>query len=213
MPLLAHPHDSGVKTVTNHETVVKLGMTRTCSHCGADLGFKNAQAEFCSGKCRVAAHRARKSLAVPATMAGMHRWIRWIRDGKQKRPFAVGGYPASVTNPAHWSSMAVARASRQGDGIGFVLAGDGIGCIDLDDCVSAGVVADWAQEILALNPATFTELSESGTGIHIWGLRDAGPGCRIRDGRNLEFYSTGRYIALGSRYRGSPLRLEPLIIP
>lgn len=134
-------------------------------------------------------------------------------DGPKKRPLSVGGFPASVTNPAHWTSLATARASRQGVGLGFVLAGDGIGCVDLDDCVSGGVVADWAQEFLDANPGTFTELSVSGTGLHVWGLLEAGPGSRIRDGRNIEVYSTGRYIALGSRFRGSPLRLEPLNIP
>lgn len=145
-------------------------------------------------------------------MADLDRWVRWMWDGPKKRPLTVGGVPASVTTPGHWTSLAKARASRQGVGLGFVLAGDGIGCVDLDDCIAGGVVAAWAQEILDANPSTFTELSVSGTGIHIWGMLAAGPGCRIRDGRNIEFYSTGRYIALGSRFRGSPLRLEPLII-
>lgn len=188
-------------------------MTRTCSHCPAPLGFKNAHAEFCSTRCRVAAHRARKSVAVPTAMAGANRWVRWMWDGPKKRPMAAGGFPASVTNPDHWTSLPAARASRQGVGLGFILAGDGIGCIDLDDCIVDGVIASWAQEFLDANPDTFTEVSVSGKGIHLWGLLDSGPGSRIRDGRNVEVYSTGRYIALGTRFRGSPLRLEPLIIP
>lgn len=184
-------------------------MTRTCSHCSAPLGFKNAHAEFCSTRCRVAAHRARKLSSVPAEMAGLDRWVRRTAD---KRPLTVRGAMASVSDPATWSSLSVARASRQGVGLGFVLAGDGIGCIDLDHCIEGGVVSGWAQEILDANPDTFTEVSASGTGLHVWGLLAPAAGRRIRDGRNIEVYSTGRYIALGSRFRGSPLRLESLTI-
>lgn len=185
-------------------------MTRTCSHCLAPLGFKNSHAEFCSTRCRVAAYRARKAVAVPARMREAGRWVRVAPD---KRPLTIGGAQASVSDAATWSSHELARASRQGRGMGFVLNGDGIGCLDLDHCVEGGEVAGWAQEILDANPNTFTELSMSGTGLHVWGLLEASPGRRIRDGRSLEVYSRGRYVALGSRFRGSPLTLEPLVIP
>ena len=89
-----------------------------------------------------------------------------------------------------------------------MLTGDGIGCIDLDLCVSSGVIAFWAQEFLDANPDTFVELSPSGTGLHFWGLLDSAPGRRVRDGRNIEDFGQGRYIALGTQLPGSPFRLD-----
>ena len=171
------------------------------------MGLRRADAIFCSTRCRVAAHR---KPSLPRELTSRARWVRHDRVG---RPFTVTGRVAMVNIPAHWSSYADAKNSDVGAGMGFVLNGDGIGCIDLDDCMMNGRVLDWAQEIIDANPSTFTERSRSGNGIHIWGLLESAPGRRIRDGRNIEIYSRGRYIALGTPLAGTPLRLEPLIIP
>ena len=61
----------------------------------------------------------------------------------------------------------------------------------------------WAQQIIDANAGTFMETSLSGTGIHIWGLLDSRPGRVIRDGRNIEIYTAGRYMALGTPLPGS----------
>lgn len=139
---------------------------------------------------------------------------RFVRYTSSKRPVTIAGRPASSTNANTWASHAEAIASTKGEGVGFVL-GDGIGCIDLDHCIEDGNVAPWAQEVLDDNPSTFVELSRSGTGLHIFGLLDEAPGRNKRDGvRAIEFYSTGRYIALtGKRFRSAPLRLSPLRVP
>jgi len=97
-------------------------------------------------------------------------------------------------------------------GIGFVLNGDGIGVIDLDHCVDDGVIAPWAQTIVDANVGTFMEISTSGTGIHIWGLLGSRPGRVIRDGRNIEVYTTERYMALGTPFHNTGTNLLPLII-
>lgn len=97
-----------------------------------------------------------------------------------------------------------------GAGLGFVLNGDGIGVIDLDHAIVDGVILSWAAEVLAANPGTFTEVSQSGEGLHVWGLLAAGAGRKIRDDRNIEIYSTGRYIALGTPMAGTTADLLPL---
>ncbi|MBP2372122.1 hypothetical protein [Paeniglutamicibacter psychrophenolicus] len=84
--------------------------------------------------------------------------------------------------------------------------------IDLDHCILDGKVLPWAAEILAANPNTFTEVSLSGSGLHVWGLHEAAKGKRVRDGRNLEVYSRGRYVALGERLPGTSFELRPLVI-
>ena len=180
---------------------------RICPECDGDMHMRRADAIYCSTRCRVAAHRR------PSVPVELARRPRWVRRNHAKLPMMVNARVASVSDPSTWASYAAVKRSEVGAGLGFVLNGDGIGCIDLDSCVSGGVIAGWAQEILDANPGTFTELSPSGTGLHIWGLLDSAPGRRVRDGRNIEVYSQGRYIALGTQLPGSPLRLEPLILP
>jgi primase-polymerase (primpol)-like protein len=144
-------------------------------------------------------------------MAERSRFVRYLST---KRPVTLSGSPASSTNAATWSTLTDARASDFGEGVGFVL-GDGIGCIDLDHAISDGIVADWAREVLDANPSTYVEVSRSGEGLHIFGLRAEGPGRNMRDGvRAVEWYSVGRYIALtGVRFENAPNKLAPLIVP
>jgi len=180
-----------------------------CGYCGGTLTLVRAGSKFCSTKCRV--YAARKANSLPEVMASSRRFVRF---NAKKVPFTVAGTAASSTDPSTWATHREAKASSVGAGIGYVL-GAGVGCIDLDHCISDGIVAEWAQEVLDANPDTFTEVSMSGDGIHIFGLLDEAPGRKIRDGvRNIEFYSVGRYIALtGSRFGGSPSKLAPLVVP
>jgi primase-polymerase (primpol)-like protein len=138
---------------------------------------------------------------------------RFVRFEATKRPITVAGRAASSTNSATWSTHRDAVASTAGEGIGFVL-GDGFGCIDLDHCIVDGEMAPWAAAVIAANPGTYAEISRSGEGVHIFGLLAEGPGRKIRDGRNIEIYSAGRYIALTlNRLLGAPLALKPLVVP
>ncbi|MFF1382783.1 bifunctional DNA primase/polymerase [Arthrobacter sp. NPDC058288] len=122
---------------------------------------------------------------------------RWIRRTSTKRPITVAGRPASSTDPATWSTFAEAKASHAGIGLGFVL-GDGIGCIDLDHCFIDGALAGWAAEYIrsVSEPVIFAEVSQSGEGVHLFIEAPEAPGRKIRDGRNIERYTAGRYIAV-----------------
>jgi primase-polymerase (primpol)-like protein len=120
----------------------------------------------------------------------------------------VRNYPASSTNPATWSPFDVARNSNAGDGLGFVLTGDGIACIDLDHCIVNGALEPWAQAIIDQCSGTYVEVSMSGTGLHVFGYATVGVG-RRRDG--VEMYDRGRYIAVtGRRWRRCPLVLSDI---
>lgn len=169
---------------------------------------RGRMARYCSGRCRQAAYRARRAAepALPRELTERDRWVRRQR----KRPLTVRGAAASVTNPRTWSSYAAARSSVKGDGIGFVL-GDGVGCIDLDDCIVGGKVEPWARAILDRCPPTYVEVSMSGRGLHIFGLLPEGAGRGQRGGDGIEWYSVGRYIAVtGDRFEGAPPQLADL---
>ncbi len=91
------------------------------------------------------------------------------------------------------------------DGIGFVFSKDDpYTGIDLDGCYDpeANVLDPWAQKIITrLN--TYTELSPSGTGVHLI-IKGQLPGKGRRKGP-IEVYSEGRYFTMtGARLDGTP---------
>ena len=186
-----------------------------CERSGCEVALpvagRGPMPRFCSTRCRVAAHRARRAGSVlPAEMTGRRRWVR--RD-ERKAPRTVDGGFASVTAPDSWSVHAEAAASSAGVGLGYVLAeGDGIVCIDLDHCLDGGSLADWAREILDRCPRTFVEVSPSGDGLHVWGRGELKRGRRMRQGgASVEVYGQGRYVAMtGRRFEDAPVKLADL---
>lgn len=136
---------------------------------------------------------ARRQPAFPTEMTSRARWVRRAAD---KRPLTISGAAGSSTNSRTWSSFEDASASSVGVGLGYVL-GDGIGCWDFDHCLIDGVLTGWAREsIESIADPLLIEVSQSGEGVHVFVYATEGPGRKIRDGRNIEFYSSGRYIAV-----------------
>lgn len=152
-------------------------------------------AKFCSQKCGTYFRRASKRK--PTFPTEMTSRNRWLRRAENKRPLTIDGKAGSSTNSQTWSSFAAASASNAGVGLGFVL-GDGIGCIDLDHCFEDGALANWAKEAIEsiTERVIFAEVSQSGNGVHLFIEAQEAPGQKIRDGRNIERYTAGRYIAV-----------------
>lgn len=168
--------------------------------CGGQVAApaRGRRPSFCSGKCRVKAHRVRKRTqsVFPAELVNRDRWIRHA----DKRPATVEGRWCSVTDDHSWATFDDAASSEFGDGLGFVLNGDGIVCIDLDDCVVDGVPNQAARDFLARLPKTFVEFSPSGRGLHVWGFASLSAGRRFeRDGLKIEVYPDGRYLTVTGR--------------
>ncbi|AHH20844.1 hypothetical protein NONO_c60680 [Nocardia nova SH22a] len=182
-----------------------------CQQCGEKLDIQRScrPARYCSGRCRTAAYRARK-VRVPKELRTQKRWVRWTRG---KRPIQPDGSPASTGVPGTWTSYARVREHTQ---IGYVL-GDGVGCIDLDHCLTSdGKLTAAAERFLEQMPSTWIEVSPSGDGLHIWGRLPESVGRRIvqDDGLHVETYSRGRYITVtGKRFRNAPCRLAALPVP
>ena len=116
----------------------------------------------------------------------------------------AAGLAASSTDPCTWTRYAAAARSTVGTGLGFVLNGDGIVCIDIDHCLIDGAVSKWAQWIVDSCPHSYIEISPSGDGLHIWGRGDVIKGRRIKvPGGTVEIYGTGRYITVTRRRHGA----------
>lgn len=153
----------------------------------------------------MAAHRAKQSSGdALAELRRIPRWVRWEtvrrRGGLTKMPLTPAGAAASSTDPETWSRYRDASRSAVGDGVGFVLNGDGLVCLDVDHCVTAGRVAPWAADLLEAVGDTYVELSPSGRGLHIWGRANLRAGRVVRiPGGKVECYGSGRYITVTAR--------------
>lgn len=123
---------------------------------------------------------------------------------RRKAPRKKGNALASDTSPSDWMSFeqACAYAEQVGGEIGFVLTeGDEFSCIDLDvkDATThPNRPEEWTTQEdfdrywrICQAFDSYTELSQSGKGLHIWVLGNIGEGCK-RDG--VEVYSQERFM-------------------
>lgn len=128
---------------------------------------------------------------------------RWVCFDANKTPInpATGGN-AMPNEPATWGTLeaaqqAVERYSLRGVG---VMLGQGLCGIDIDHCrdPEIGTLSEMAREIIT-RMQTYTEISPSGTGVHLlfYGPKPDGP-CR-KSSIGLEMYDGGRYFTVTGR--------------
>ena len=179
-----------------------------CAWCDSPLqsaGSRGRTARYCSGRCRTAACRHRKQL--PDALDRTPRWIRWAdRDGN-KVPVNPRGHAINAHRPTNWRPV---EDVQDADRRGFVLNGDGIVCIDIDHCLDrAGRPQPWARALLRHFPGTWTEVSPSGDGLHLWGRAQHTGACIRRfHGHRIEVYASGRFITI----TGNPVPNCPVIL-
>lgn len=136
---------------------------------------------------------------IPDEIKGIDHWVLWkaVKEpgGRMaKRPYTTRGKLASHSDPKTWSPFEDVRKEfvKGGyDGVGFVVtnAPEELTIIDLDKCRDevTGEVEPWAQAIVDAAD-TYTELSPSGTGLHLVTLGDAGAFINHGD-QGLEVYT------------------------
>lgn len=140
----------------------------------------------------------------PQELIGLDQWVVWrieSRDGKPtKIPYnAQTGGRADSTARGTWGSFeATCRAHLHGNynGVGFVFSeNDPYAGVDFDRCIHAGVIdPDRAEKINAL--ASYTETSQSGTGVHII-VRGVIPGERRKSVQHdIEMYDSNRFFVV-----------------
>ena len=155
---------------------------------------------------------------IPEELRNLKQWLCWnreTRDGKEtKVPYIPNTKKrASSTNSSTWKTFDEAiMAYRTGKhaGIGFVFTDNDKYCfIDLDKCrnTDTGEIESWAMDIIhRLN--AYTEISQSGSGIHIIVIANLPESSHNREG-NFEIYTRGRYGALtGKVLQGFPIVIE-----
>lgn len=160
-------------------------------------------AKFCSQKCGTYFRRNRDRSSIPVELTQCARWVRWdsrlVNGRKTKVPLTVAGKFASSTDPESWTDYETAAAAQVGAGLGFVLNGDGIACVDLDGVLTDRQLDPRAAEYIdSLNPF-YVEVSPSGFGVHAW-VHEGSPGGRkvftLPNGLKVEWYSDSRYLTV-----------------
>ncbi|HKC93296.1 MAG TPA: hypothetical protein VKB81_04660 [Nitrospira sp.] len=155
--------------------------------------------------------------AIPAFLKQLPQWVCWRPkpNGSRMEKIPVNadnGKLASTTDPTTWTDFRTAIGAAHANaehGIGYVLHRDaGIVGVDLDKCRDAdtGHLDPWADEVVRrLN--TYTEISPSGTGLHLLMRGTLPPGSR-KKGR-VEAYEHGRFFTVtGQHLKGTPMTIE-----
>lgn len=163
-----------------------------------------------------------KEIPAIAELAGLPQWVLWNvqhRNGKPtKVPFQPNGLKAMADTPRTWSSFdrAAAAATANGAaGLGWVLTrASGIVFVDLDACrdPATGAIQAWALAICR-RFGSYTEVSPSGTGLHILCRGDIGThlnpdrptGRKTSRPHGIEVYREGRFTTItGDTLAGFP---------
>lgn len=176
---------------------VRAAVTTENGHVGSTSSFLHPTLETAGGA----------SGNLPAELRGLRQWVTWAlvkneKGASTKIPYTPGSNSyASTTNPKTWGTNAEALvdvSKRKRSGIGFVFTqSDPYIGIDLDHCFENGKPRVWALDIVrALD--SYTEISQSGEGLHIIlkGQLPAGARKRKDKGVNIECYESGRYFAM-----------------
>lgn len=99
------------------------------------------------------------------------RWVSWRYEERAgsmtKVPYQTRTRRASSTDPSTWLTYEEA-AQLEGDGVGIMLNGDGLGGVDLDECrdPETGEIHGWALDIIR-DFRSYAEVSPSGRGVKI----------------------------------------------
>jgi putative DNA primase/helicase len=138
----------------------------------------------------------------------LEQWVCWRSEGRgqnakrTKVPYSPrSGTRARSDDPATWGTLAEAERAAQNDfdGIGFVFATSDPYCgVDLDSCVDpeTGEIEPWATKVLD-ELDSYTEISPSGTGLHVIVRAKLPPGGNRKGG--VEMYDRGRIFTITRR--------------
>lgn len=155
--------------------------------------------------------------ALPDGLLDRDQWVCWRRQQRDGKLTKVPINPqtsqfASATDADRWDDFTTARKAvvdGSADGVGFVFTdGDPFVGVDLDDCrvPETGTVTDEAATIVETLDS-YTEVSPSGTGVHVLVEGD------LPDGRNrrdwAECYETARFFTVtGDHVADTPATIE-----
>lgn len=168
---------------------------------------------------------------IPKQLRDAKRWAPWAApwnaelEKYSKVPHRADRVTSGLSNGSTvgWVTFDKALAAYRAHpdlfaGVGYLMTGHhGVVGVDLDYCVKDGVVAPWAAEVAA-KLDSYTEISPSGTGLHVflsgdlpedWSVK-LGPKPQDRKQPGIDVYGGGaRFLTVtGAHFAGSPRDLR-----
>jgi hypothetical protein len=133
------------------------------------------------------------------------------------KPGKFNKYPVNPTSgevwnahdPAIWLDVGTATSLASwygpGHGVGFVFTdADPFWFVDIDNCATPdGRWSDLARHVVAAFPGAAVEVSQSGRGLHLFGVGTVPEHSCRNDRLGLEFYHRDRFVYLGTGAVGS----------
>jgi len=171
--------------------------------------------------------------AVPDTLRIKRNWCVHRTDGeKAKVPHAIGGYKLQWSIPANWINFLDAKKAYldglklpdghkcKFEGLGYFISREkdaklDVYAVDLDDCrnPNTGEIAQWAKDLL-MKLDSYSEVSPSGTGVHIFvkGMLPEGSkntDDQMKDKNRIEVFTNKHHVTVtGNRLEGYPATIE-----
>lgn len=152
---------------------------------------------------------------IPSELLALPCWVVWRYEQRGGRRTKVPYSPtqmgrAKSNDPATWGTYAQAQSELQRrayDGMGLMFDGAHFG-VDIDHCIDpqTGEVTQQALDIVS-TLGSYTEISPSGTGLHIL-CKGMLPTAKGRRQGAVEVYGTGRYFTVTGKPFGSPRPLQ-----
>lgn len=132
------------------------------------------------------------------------QFIIWMltTDGR-KVPLTPLAQAGNAHDPQNWMPYEDARflADSMGAsyGVGFVITeSDPFFCLDIDKAHGSSGWSELSTELVWALPGALVEMSQSGTGLHLWGKYTSLPShSKKNTNLHIELYTSDRFIALG----------------
>jgi predicted P-loop ATPase len=129
-------------------------------------------------------------------------WVNWrplkVKGRITKIPYATNGRKASSTDEKTWATYDEVKAVSPNIGIIFSPAEKLLG-IDIDHCLTDNKIEHEQKEQIAeliLEADTYTEISPSGTGLHLFLIVPMGLHLDANRHAGFECYTSGRYFTV-----------------
>lgn len=159
-------------------------------------------------------------MSIPAALAPLAAFRQFVpvllvpKEGKpgktDKLPVDYRTYAPGVNahDAAVWTDYDTAERVASSFGVagcvGFVLtAADPFFCLDIDGALTPSGWSPLAAHLCARLPGTVIEISQSGVGLHIWGVGRIGEHAKKNVPLGIELYTELRFIALGTSHVGA----------
>lgn len=137
--------------------------------------------------------------ALVERFAAERRWVLWrserVGDRLTKVPYNPRGRKASATDPATWATLPEVARATGFSGIGIVVAHPLL-AVDLDDVLHDGRVTDCAALEFIGRADSYTEISPSGAGLHVYLLLTEPLRLKRNRSGHYEVYTNARFMTV-----------------